>query len=245
MVKKILLVLVVAVVAVNVLGSNGFADNKYSNMEQLGAAIIQLEQKNLAQEQQIKDLLSKTTDEQNTISAIQKNVSSLVRISSDTEIGSGFYVKPNLIMTAYHVVANSSVNVSITLYDGSVITGIVLDHDSKNDIAIIKVDTVGIPVVISTDMHLGQTAISYGYAMGVAATVNQGIISNIGDSIQVSTPINNGDSGGMLLNSSGEVIGIVKSRLESIPNGAEEAKVYSVGYATSAVNMNLFMRRFK
>jgi serine protease Do len=244
MLKKILLSVIACVVLATVVGHNGYADNKY-NLEALGAVIVQLEQKAAQQDKQIKDLLEKTNDEQNTINAIKKNVQSLVRVTSDKEIGSGFYVKPNLILTAYHVVEGSSINVNIDTYDHKSIKGVVINHDSKHDIAMIEVEELGVPVTINTDIHIGQTAISYGYPMGIDATANKGIISSIGDDLQTSTPINNGDSGGMLLDSNGDVIGLVKSRLSSVPNGDDRADVYLVGYATKPGDLMLFMRRFK
>jgi serine protease Do len=244
MLKKIVLMVVACVVVMTVVGSNGYADDRFGNIEALGAVIVQLEQRAAQQEQQINDLLEKTNDEQNTINAVKKNVQSLVRITSDTEIGSGFFVKPNLILTAYHVIEGST-DVRIDMYTGKTIIGKVINHDSKNDIAMIEVTDLGIPVTINTDIHVGQTEISYGYPMGIDATANKGIVSAINNDIQISSPVNNGDSGGMLLDSNGDVIGLVKSRLSSISNGAEHTDVYLVGYATSAVDINLFLRRFK
>lgn len=243
MFKKVLLAVVACIVVAVVVGNSGYANNKYSNVEQLGAAIVQLEQKTADQDKQIKDLLSKTNDEQNTINAINKNVQSLVRITA-TDIGSGFYVRPNLIITAYHVVQGTT-TVTIDTYDNKSFKGVVINFDSKHDIAMIQVDELGVPVTISTEVNVGQTAISYGYPMGIDATANKGIVSAINGDLQISTPVNNGDSGGMLLNSNGDVVGLVKSRLTSIPNGNGRADVYLVGYATSSGDINLFLRRFK
>lgn len=244
MIKKVSLMVAATAILATVIGNNGYANNKYGNIEQLGAAIIELEQKNTQQEKKINDLLNKTNDEQNTINAVKKNIKSLVRITS-TDIGSGFYVKPNLILTAYHVVEGASIKVDINTYDGKTIKGIVVNHDSKHDIAMIEVEELGIPVTISTEVNVGQTAISYGYPMGIDPTANKGIVSAINSDLQISTPINNGDSGGMLLDSNGDVIGLVKSRLKSIPNGDSRADVYLVGYATSSGDINQFLKRYK
>jgi serine protease Do len=245
MFKKILAAVVFFTVLTTVVGSNGYADTRFGNLEELGAIIVQLEQKTTQQEKQINDLLEQANDEQNTISAIKKNIQSLVRITSDTEIGSGFYVRPTLILTAYHIVQGSSVNVKVDTSDGKVIKGVVVNFDSKHDLAMIEVQESGLPVTINTDIHVGQTAISYGFPMGIEATANKGIVSAVNEDLQISTPINNGDSGGMLLNSNGEVIGLVKSMLRSVANGNERADVYLVGYATNSADINLFLRRFK
>lgn len=244
MVRKVLSMVIMLSVVLGVVGHGGYADQKYGSTEELSSAIIKMDQQIKNQEVQIKDLLAKTNDEEKTISAVKKNTQSLVKITTNTEVGSGFFVKSNLILTAYHVVRDNN-SVNIIMYNGKSLSGDVVNYDVKHDIAMIQVEEPGIPVTINNDIHVGQTALSYGFPMGVNATVNKGIVSAINGDIQVSLAINNGDSGGMLLDSSGNVIGLITSRITSIANGNEKAAVYLVGYATGADDISIFMKRFK
>jgi S1-C subfamily serine protease len=137
--------------------------------------------------------------------------------------GSGFIVTADgRVYTNSHVVEGAD-NVTVILKDGRRFKGEVVGTDPTSDVAVIKINTTGLPTVKignSDDLLPGQAAIAIGNPLGLDNTVTQGIISATGrsgadfggsarvDFIQTDTAINPGNSGGPLINSRGEVIGI-------------------------------------
>lgn len=138
--------------------------------------------------------------------------------------GSGFIISQDgQIITNAHVV-NGADQVTVVLKDGRRLQGRVLGADSVTDVAVVKVNTNGLPVARlgNSDQILpGQAAIAIGNPLGLNNTVTQGIISATGrsssdlgvpdrriDYLQTDAAINPGNSGGPLLNASGEVIGV-------------------------------------
>jgi serine protease Do len=149
--------------------------------------------------------------------------------------GSGFFVHPNgLVVTNKHVVFDSQAEYSVVLTDGSEHEAKVLSRDPVNDIAILKVqpaDGAKFPyarLATRGAVQLGQTVIAICNALGLFSnTVSKGIISGLSRSIsaslggapgaltetlrgviQTDVAINQGNSGGPLINLDGEVIGI-------------------------------------
>jgi serine protease Do len=143
--------------------------------------------------------------------------------------GSGFIVtEDGLILTNKHVVDTENVNYSVVLNDGTRYDAQVLAKDPNLDIAILKIDKTGLPTVELGDsdkMQIGETVIAIGNALGeYQNSVTKGVVSglartiqagdNAGNSevientIQTDAAINSGNSGGPLLNLSGEVVGM-------------------------------------
>lgn len=146
--------------------------------------------------------------------------------------GTGFIVSTDgLVVTNRHVVDDESARYSIIMTDGSVYAVDVVDRDEQLDIAILKLADVPearLPTVVfgdSEELRLGQTVIAIGNALAeFQNSVSVGVISGLGRSImasdstgnierlneviQTDAAINLGNSGGPLLNISGEVIGV-------------------------------------
>jgi len=143
--------------------------------------------------------------------------------------GSGFFVQSDgLLLTNKHVVDRDDVSYTVVTNDGKKHTAKVLARDPVNDLALVKIDGSGYPVLSlgdSAQVKLGQTAVAIGNALGeFSNTVSKGIISglsrsitaqggvsgpeNLSGLIQTDAAINPGNSGGPLLNLRGEVIGI-------------------------------------
>jgi S1-C subfamily serine protease len=152
--------------------------------------------------------------------------------------GSGFILAQNgQIITNAHVVSGSQ-TVEVTLKDGRTFEGRVMGVDSVTDVAVVKINASGLPVVKlgkSEGLTPGQWAIAIGNPLGLDNTVTAGIISAIGRSssqvgvpdkrvsfIQTDAAINPGNSGGPLLNDMGEVIGV---------NTAIRADAQGLGFA--------------
>ncbi len=138
--------------------------------------------------------------------------------------GSGFILSDDgVVLTNAHVV-NGADRVTVTLRDGREFEGRVLGEDSVTDVAVIKIESSGLPTVAignSEQLRPGEWAIAIGNPLGLDNTVTAGIISATGrssaevrvpdkrvDFIQTDAAINPGNSGGPLLNERGEVIGM-------------------------------------
>lgn len=136
--------------------------------------------------------------------------------------GSGFIItEDGYVVTNYHVIQNSQ-TISITLEDGRIIPAVITGSDPRNDIAVLKMNGSGFPTVVlgdSSELETGELAVAIGNALGeLSGTVTAGIISALDRQItidnqslvllQTDAAINSGNSGGALINSFGEVIGI-------------------------------------
>ncbi|PIR42123.1 MAG: hypothetical protein COV30_00250 [Candidatus Yanofskybacteria bacterium CG10_big_fil_rev_8_21_14_0_10_37_15] len=144
--------------------------------------------------------------------------------------GSGFIVHPDgLILTNKHVVLDADAEYTALTIDGEEYPAKIISSDPINDIAVIKINAKNLPAVHlgnSGKLELGQTVIAIGNALGMFSnTVSKGIISGLSRSIsaalgtegemehlrgvlQTDVAINQGNSGGPLINLDGEAIGI-------------------------------------
>ncbi|MHB1303611.1 MAG: Do family serine endopeptidase [Acidiphilium sp.] len=135
--------------------------------------------------------------------------------------GSGFFISSSgYIVTNNHVVKNAK-SVFVTLVDGQRLPAKVVGTDPSTDLAVIKVERKKpfpyLQLGDSENVTPGQWVIAIGNPFGLAETVTTGVVSalgrDIGDGqydsfIQVDAPINEGNSGGPLLNQKGQVIGV-------------------------------------
>ncbi len=148
----------------------------------------------------------------------------------EQNIGSGFIITADgLIITNKHVVADTAAGYNVLTNDKKSYTVQKIYRDPLNDLAIIKVDATGLkPLKLgdASKLKLGQMTIAIGTPLGeFTNTVTSGIVSGLGRGITAGSPfegyvekldnviqtdaaISPGNSGGPLLNSSGEVIGI-------------------------------------
>jgi len=139
--------------------------------------------------------------------------------------GSGFVIDPRgYILTNFHVVQGAQA-ISVTLGDRSHYDAKFIGADERNDIALVKVDTKGrsLPALAMGDsdaLQVGQRVLAIGNPFGFQSTLTTGVVSALGRTVQTSqstsidaaiqtdAAINQGNSGGPLLNSHGDVIGI-------------------------------------
>jgi len=137
--------------------------------------------------------------------------------------GSGFiFSSDGLLFTNDHVV-HATDSIKITLPDGSEFKGELIGHDKDSDIAIVKIYGSGYSVAklgTSTNLKIGQLVIAIGNPLGYQQSVSAGILSGMGRTmrgingqlidnvIQSDVALNPGNSGGPLINTDGEVIGI-------------------------------------
>lgn len=140
-----------------------------------------------------------------------------------TGTGSGVIISADgYILTNNHVVEGAD-RVTIRLQDDRTVTAKVVGTDPRSDLAVLKVDTKGlVPAALgdSSKLQAGEWVIAIGNPLGYSNTVSVGVVSNLNrtlqtgrntllvDGIQTDAAINQGNSGGALANSKGELIGI-------------------------------------
>ncbi|HMF77791.1 MAG TPA: trypsin-like peptidase domain-containing protein [Bryobacteraceae bacterium] len=139
-------------------------------------------------------------------------------------LGSGFLInEEGLILTNFHVVSGSS-KIQVTLPDQTQYVGQAIDTDRSDDLALIKIAPKQKPPFLrlgdSDHLQVGQKVLAIGNPFGLEGTLTTGVVSSIGrviegetgqriqGMIQTDAAINGGNSGGALLDSSGNVIGI-------------------------------------
>lgn len=139
-----------------------------------------------------------------------------------TSLGSGFLISDDgYVMTNHHVVEGAD-SVKVTLNDRREFTAKVIGSDEQSDVALLKIDAKGLPflrMAPANATRAGQWVIAIGSPFGLDHSVTAGIVSAVGRAnpyadqryvpfIQTDVAINQGNSGGPLLNTSGEVVGI-------------------------------------
>jgi S1-C subfamily serine protease len=139
--------------------------------------------------------------------------------------GSGFVIDTDgHILTNYHVVEGAQ-TIEVTLGDQTRFKAKYIGADTRNDIALIQIDPRGrklatLPLGDSHNLLVGQRVLAIGNPFGFQSTLTTGVVSSLGrtvqtsentfidEAIQTDAAINRGNSGGPLLDSHGEVIGI-------------------------------------
>lgn len=160
---------------------------------------------------------------------------------SNQGMGSGFIIRPDgYIVTSQHVVSGAS-SIQVHLNNGDTYSAIVIGEDEVTDLAVLKIDANELPTAIFADsdqLKVGDWVLAIGNALAIKGgpTVTFGIVSGLGRTIstefgefynlvQTDAAVNEGNSGGPLVNLEGEVIGI---------NQAILRQAQGVGFAVSS-----------
>jgi putative serine protease PepD len=184
----------------------------------------------------------------------RNNFKGVVEITVSTSSPSGFgdaqaegsgwvYDENGDIVTNQHVVDGAD-SIKVTFWNGKTFDAHLVASDQTSDLAVIKVDAPAsmihpLQVGDSSALRVGDSVVAIGSPFGLQETVTSGIVSalhrsisspgsqpfTISDSIQTDAAINHGNSGGPLLNTAGEVVG-VNSQIRSDSRGNE-----GVGFA--------------
>ncbi|MBT8085262.1 MAG: PDZ domain-containing protein [Woeseia sp.] len=139
----------------------------------------------------------------------------------NTSLGSAVIIdSEGLLVTNYHVVAEAA-EIRVQLADGRIADPQVVGFDAETDLALLKVELgvlPAIPLGRSSQLRIGDVVLAIGNPYGLTKTVTQGIVSATGrgllglmtfeNFIQTDAAINEGNSGGALINSLGELVGI-------------------------------------
>jgi putative serine protease PepD len=154
-----------------------------------------------------------------------------VRVGNGTSLGSGFVVSADgHVITNNHVVEGSTGSATVRFSDATVAPATVVGTDEESDIAVLKIDTAGLPedelVPVefgdSDRVQVGDPVVAIGAPLGLTSTVTYGVVSYLDrpirtseggtaryySAIQTDAAVNQGNSGGPLFDAGGRVVGI-------------------------------------
>ncbi len=165
----------------------------------------------------------------------------LGRQYTESVAGSGILIDDNgYIVTNNHVVEDAQ-SIYVELADGRTFPANIVGTDTLSDLAVIKIDATNLTYTHWGDsslLSIGEWVLAIGNALGEGITATEGIVSrlnvsvNVGGNIlygliQTTAPVNPGNSGGPLVNMSGEVIGITSVKIVA-------SEVEGMGFAISS-----------
>ena len=189
-------------------------------------------------------------DERINITVYERINPSIVSIDAqlpdEMSAGTGCVVtRDGVILTGSHVVEDSE-DIDVTTYNGQVYKGkVIAKMAQKKDLALVKIEPKTplkiAPLGNSDELKVGQKVLAIGNPFGFSGTLTQGIVSRIDYAkkrIQTDAAINPGCSGGPLLNSAGEVIGIN----QSIYNPDHNISNIGIGFAIPINDAKLFIK---
>lgn len=183
----------------------------------------------------------------NVNSAVSINVSGMSTnafgYSTETaSAGSGFIVTADgYIVTNYHVISGGR-SVKVTLYNGNSYDAEIIGGDEDYDIAVIKINAADLQAVTFGDsdkLNVGEKVLAIGNPLGeLTFSMSEGIVSCVNrainvdgtpfNMIQIDASVNPGNSGGPLLNTYGEVIGIVSAKYSTYSTTTVEGLGFAI-----------------
>lgn len=152
------------------------------------------------------------------------------RFRVETSFASAVIIDPEgYLVTNYHVVATAA-EIRVQLGDGRITEPVIVGVDAGTDLALLKIDLGTLPAIRlgnSAKLRIGDVVLAIGNPYGLTTSVTQGIVSATGrgslnlvtfeNFIQTDAAINAGNSGGALINSRGELVGINTAVLAQDP----------------------------
>lgn len=144
-------------------------------------------------------------------------------VQNITDLGSGVIMdSAGYILTNYHVVENADL-IEVWLQSGQKYHAVLIGYDVLTDLAVLKVDAINLPVILqreNLESSVGDVVLAIGNPLNLGQTVTQGVVSGVGRNgaglsatnythfLQMDAAINAGNSGGALINTVGELVGI-------------------------------------
>jgi putative serine protease PepD len=164
-------------------------------------------------------------------------------------VGSGFVATPDgYVITNDHVVTEATAPISVVFNDGLTTTATLVGQDAESDLAVIKVNRPGVMPVVFGDsdaLAVGDPVLAFGSPLALANTVTAGIVSALDRTIQAGEPggqvryyaaiqtdaaVNQGNSGGPLVDAAGRVVG-VNSVIKSLAQSEDMAGNIGLAFA--------------
>lgn len=184
--------------------------------------------------------------------AIERVSDSVFTVKVGDRVGAGFIVSPEgYALTSAHV-AGDSAEVSLTLADSNQLTAEVEKKDDGRDLALLRLDRVNLPAVqfaSSATLKQGAKVAALGSPLGLEGSVTEGVVSAVNREIdgksylQIDAALNEGNSGGPVIDERGRVVGIATAVIKEAENvgfaiPSNEAMEF-LGEAGIAVNVAL------
>lgn len=155
---------------------------------------------------------------------VEHAMPAVVHLETATRYGSGFFIAPDLVATNEHVVSGA-VEVTVTIQGGQKLSGRVAQASRDYDLALVQVVGTApagaqLPLGNSANLRLGQGIVALGWAAAMTQSpLTRGVVTGlrhdgVRNLVQTDAIPNAGDSGGPLLDKSGEVVGITTFRQE-------------------------------
>lgn len=149
---------------------------------------------------------------------------STVSLTCGPQIGSGFFLSTDRLVTNAHVVCKDDASVDVHFAGGREMKGTVVGRDEKLDLALVEVRGAGATPLAVGDAALlspGEKVVIIGTPLGMDQTVLEGIVSHVGRNmfgvayVQLDANVNPGNSGGPVFNDRGQIVGIVTLKAEA------------------------------
>ncbi len=220
--------------------------NTQTQINSLSTNLLNLQNTTQSTQQQLNLLKASASDDFSGI--IQASLPSVVTVRTSAAQGTGFIITSDgYIVTNAHVLADASgnlaSNIRIITSNQNVISAQFVGYDGTFDIALLKISGSFSPLKLgnSNNVQIGDKVIAIGNPLGLQFSVSEGIVSainrpasnNINAYIQTDASLNPGNSGGPLIDKSGNVIGINNFK---ISGGENLGFALESNYVKSAIN---------
>jgi hypothetical protein len=162
-------------------------------------------------------------EELSTQQIVAKVQPSIVSLTCGQSVGSGFFVTVDQLLTNAHVLCPNRDTIRVHFADRRELTGDVLNRDEDLDLALVSVPgAAAAPLALgdAAALRAGAKVVMIGTPLGMDQTVHEGIVSHAARNlfgvayIQVDANVNPGNSGGPLINTHGEVVGVVSMQVQ-------------------------------
>lgn len=170
---------------------------------------------------------------------VQEVAPTVVTVRTGRTVGSGVVYKPDVVVTNEHVVTGSA-EVTVNYADGSESGAVVIAADPATDVAVLRTDRADLtPAEFATELpSQGAWVLAIGSPLGLQNSVTVGVVSglhrslgaNMDDLMQTDAPISPGNSGGALVDTRGQVVGLNESHVP--PQAGAESLGFAIPAAT-------------
>lgn len=200
--------------------------------QQNAGSFNEISQKLIAQQTLQNDIshqLNTLKAEQKDFSAIiEQSLMGVVSVGTEKSAGTGFLVKDDgYIVTNYHVIDGAQ-KIQVLTFDRDIMNALLIGYDKNRDVALLKINGNynSLDLADSNELQVGNKVIAIGNPLGLSFTVTEGIVSatdrigpnGLPEYIQTDVSLNPGNSGGPLINTAGDVIGVNNFKVGNAEN---------------------------